>query len=133
MRDITKLKEHGYILDHGYDESKPDSELDIEDMRSAAAFRGGKCLLQSMVKGDLYTKLEWECHDGHKFWASPYCILKAGHWCPTCCQPSPWDYDRLSKFMPFYAQVWYDTHAKGENCTYFYDEKHNACYTHFEG
>lgn len=133
MRDINKLKEHGYILDHGYDESKPDSELDIEDMRSAAEFRGGKCLSQSMTKGDLYTKLQWECHDGHKFWASPYCILKAGHWCPECCQPSPWDYDRLSKFMPFYAQVWYDTHAKGENCTYFYDDKHNACYTHFEG
>lgn len=132
MRDINKLKEHGYILDHGYDESKLDEQLDIEDMQSAAEFRGGKCLSESMNKGDLYTKLEWECHDGHKFWASPYCVLKAGHWCPECCQPSPWDYDRLSKFMPFYAQVWYDTHARGENCTYFYDAKHNACYTHFE-
>lgn len=33
--------------------------------------------------------------------------------------------------MPFYAQVWYDTHAKGENCTYFYDKDHNARYTQF--
>lgn len=132
MRDITKVKEHGYRLDHGYDESKHDDQLDIEDMRSAAAFRGGKCLSQSMTKGDLYTKLEWECHDGHRFWASPYCVLKAGHWCPECCQPSPWDYDRLSKFMPFYAQVWYDTHAKGENCTYYFDGNHKACYTHYE-
>lgn len=131
MRDETKLKEHGYILDHGYDETKPDEQLDIEDMRQAAAFRGGKCLSESMEKGDLYTKLEWECHDGHRFFASPYCVLKAGHWCPECCQPSPWDYDRLSKFMPFYAQVWYDTHAKGENCTYFYDKDHNARYTQF--
>ena len=24
-------------------------------------------LRESMVKGDLYTKLEWECHDGHTF------------------------------------------------------------------
>lgn len=67
MRDETKLKEHGYILDHGYDETKPDEQLDIEDMRQAAAFRGGKCLSESMEKGDLYTKLEWECHDGHRF------------------------------------------------------------------
>ncbi len=131
MRDITKLKEHGYILDHGYDESKPDEELDIEDMRSAAAFRGGKCLSKHMRKGDLYTKLEWECHDGHRFWASPYCVLKAGHWCPECCQPEPWDYDRLAKFMPFYAQVWYDTHAREENTTYFYDENHVAKYTQY--
>ncbi len=126
MRDITKLKDHGYVLDHGYDESKPDNELDINDMRSAAVFRGGKCISESMIKGDLYTKLEWECHDGHRFMASPYCVLKAGHWCPTCCQPEPWDYDRLSKFMPFYAQVWYDTHAKGENCTYYFDKERNA-------
>lgn len=132
MRDITKLKEHGYILNHGYDESKPDCELDIEDMQEASSFRGGKCVSKSMIKGDLYTKLEWECHDGHRFFASPYCILKAGHWCTKCCQPSPWDYDRLSKFMPFYAQVWYDTHAKGENRTYFYDDKHQARYTQFQ-
>lgn len=132
MRDITKLEEHGYILDHGYDESKLDCELDIEDMQQAAAFRGGRCISTSMTKGDLYTKLEWECHDGHRFFASPYCILKAGHWCSECCQPQPWDYDRLSKFMPFYAQVWYDTHAKGENCTYFYDDKHHARYTQFQ-
>ncbi len=131
MRNIQKLKQHGYVLDHGYDESKPDCELDIEDMRSAAAFRGGKCISTEMTKGDLYTRLEWECHDGHRFFASPYLVLKAGHWCPICCQPQPWDYDRLSKFMPFYAQVWYDTHARGENCKYFYDAQHNAKYEQY--
>ena len=128
MRDIRLVVQNGYRLNHGYDESKPDSELDIEDMQSAAAFRGGKCLSESMTKGDLYTKLEWECHDGHRFFASPYLVLKAGHWCPECCQPQPWDYDRLSKFMPFYAQVWYDTHARGEDCVYYFDQNHNAKY-----
>lgn len=131
MRDITKLREHGYVLSHGYDESKPDCELDIEDMQSAAEFRGGKCISTSMQKGDLYTKLEWECHDGHRFFASPYLVLKAGHWCPDCCQPSPWDYDRLAKFMPFYAQIWYDTHAKGENCRYYFDKDHKARYIQY--
>lgn len=128
MRDINLVEMHGYRLDHGYDESKPDDELDIEDMRSAATFRGGKCVSESMTKGDLHTKLEWECHDGHRFMASPYTVLKAGHWCPECCQPQPWDYDRLSKFMPFYAQVWYDTHAKGEDTVYYFDKDHNAKY-----
>ena len=103
-----------FKLDHGYDESKPDSELDIEDMRQAAAFRGGKCLSETMVKGDLYTKLEWECHDGHKFMSSPFTILKAGHWCPECCMPAPWNFDELAKHIPFFAQVWYDTHDKDE-------------------
>ncbi len=128
MRDIELIGRHGYRLDHGYDESKPDSELSIVDMRSAAAFRGGRCVSENMTKGDLYTKLEWECHDGHRFWASPYTVLKAGHWCPECCQPQPWDYDRLSKFMPFYAQVWYDTHARGEDCIYYFDKDRNAKY-----
>ena len=124
MRDEAKIKEHSYHLDHGYDESKSDSELDIEDMREAAAFRGGKCISQTMTKGDLYTKLEWECHDGHRFFASPYTILKAGHWCPVCSVPEPWDYDRLSKDNPFFAQVWYDSHKKDENAEYWFDKDH---------
>lgn len=128
LRDITKVREEGLLLSHGYNESKPDSELDIEDMREAAAFRGGKCVSESIQKGDLYTKLEWECHDGHHFFATPYTVLKAGHWC-DCCEPSVWDFDRQAKFMPFFAQVWYDSHAKGENCKYFFDSANNAKYT----
>lgn len=108
-------------LSHGYDESKQDCELSLADMRMAAEFRGGKCLSAKMTKGDLYTPLCWECCDGHRFYAAPYTVIKAGHWCPDC-QPEPWDYDRLAKKMPFYAQVWYDTHARGENYRYYYDE-----------
>ena len=44
-------------LDHGYDESKDESLLDIADMRGAAEFRGGKCLSGSMTPGDLDTPL----------------------------------------------------------------------------
>ena len=87
-------------------------------MRQAAAFRGGKCISETMTKGDLYTKLEWECHDGHRFWSSPYTILKGGHWCPECCQPAPWNFDALAKKIPFFAQVWYDTHDKDEDKFY---------------
>jgi hypothetical protein len=111
------------LLSHGYDESKADKELDITDMQQAAEFRGGKCLSTTMKKGDLYTKLKWACHDGHEFEATPYLILKTGHWCPECCQPAPWNYDELSKHIPFYAQLWYDTHSKEENN--YFDEN---CY-----
>ena len=115
-RDIKNAKK--YLLSHGYDESKPDSELDIEDMRQAAEFRGGKCVSETMTKGDLHTKLVWECHDGHRFESSPFTILKAGHWCPECCQPAPWNFDALAKKIPFFAQVWYDTHSPEENNFY---------------
>ena len=103
-RDIKNV--HKYLLSHGYDESKPDSELGFEDMQQAAEFRGGKCLSPDMKKGDLYTKIKWQCHNGHVFESSPFTVLKAGHWCPECCQPAPWNFDELSKHIPFFAQVW---------------------------
>ena len=69
----------------------------------------------SMKKGDLRTKLKWACHDGHEFEASPYTVIKAGFWCPVCCQPVPWNFDALSKKIPFFAQAWYNSHSPEEN------------------
>jgi len=114
FKNPALAKEKGLLLDHGYDESKQDSELCLDDMKSAAAFRGGKCVSTSMTKGDLMTKLEWECHDGHRFMASPYTIIKAGHWCPDCCQPPSWKWGELAKHIPFFAQVWYDSFDENE-------------------
>lgn len=130
--DYAEKKENGYavknglLLSHGYDENKPMSEWDIEDMKKAAAFRGGKCLSENMVKGDAYTKLLWECHDGHKFYAAPYTVLKGGHWCEEC--EKTWNYARQAKFSPFIAQVWYDTHSEEENGVYVYGENHAPIY-----
>ena len=100
-------------LSHGYDESKPLAELGIEDMREAAAFRGGKCLSESMVKGDLATKLEWECAFGHRFSASPALVLLGGHWCDEC-MPAPWQFDEEAKRNPFLAQVWNKMRPEGD-------------------
>lgn len=107
------------MLNHGYDESKKESELDISDVREAARFRGGECLSTEMKKGDLYTPLEWSCAYGHKFKASPFLVLKTGHWCPECACP-PWNFDEQAKKVPFYAQIWYDDHSSDENN--FYDK-----------
>ena len=86
-------------------------------MQKAAEFRGGKCLSLTMVKGDLYTKLKWLCSEGHEFNASPYLVLKAGHWCSKCVQ-SPWNFDEQARHNDFLAQVWYADHCKSENNIY---------------
>ena len=107
-----------HLLNHGYDESKPDSELDIEDMQMVAKFRGGQCLSKTMIKGDLYTPLTWRCHKGHIFRSSPYTILKAGHWCEECAPLTTWNYDLIVPYVPFYQQVWYDSFPTKESNVY---------------
>lgn len=107
--DTSRPGDKPIILDHGYDESKPVSELDIEDMKKAAEFRGGKCLSESMTKGDLYTQLEWECQFGHKFRMSPNSVLMGGHWCPDCIPEykegvNTWNFDEIIKKNKFLAQ-----------------------------
>ena len=105
------------VLDHGYDESKKADELTIEDINQAAAFRGGRCLSASIKKGDMKTQLNFVCAHGHKFKASPYLVLKTGHWCEECLKP-PWSFDEQAKKNPFIAQVWYADHNPDENNIY---------------
>ena len=123
--EALKNKENAkpYLLDHGYDESKPLESLTFADLDKAAAFRGGKCLESGYKAGGVHTKIRWQCRDGHEFSSSPYTILKGGYWCPHCCEPKPWRYGTLAKDIPFYAQVYYDTHTKEEeNDVYPLDE-----------
>jgi nucleoside-diphosphate-sugar epimerase len=106
-------------IDHGYDETKSLGELDRDDMCRAAKFRGGKCLSDTMMIGDMATPLVWECQFGHRFSASPALVLQGGHWCPECLPP-PWNYDVIATGNPFFAQVWHPQHGTGEHN--FYDE-----------
>ena len=108
---LEELSKTPVILDHGYDESKPTSELDIEDIRKAAQFRGGELLSQSMVKGDMYTPLEFKCQFGHTFTMTPNTMLKGGHWCPECLpkydeKENQWHFEEIAKGNPFFAQVY---------------------------
>ena len=113
-----------YLLNHGFDETKSRFELDIQDMKQAAAFRGGACLSEKMKRGDLQTKLLWRCGCcGAEFEASPNLILFGGHWCPECFIPeNTWNYDEIAKTNPFFAQVWYTNHSKDEHNVYYFDE-----------
>lgn len=111
------------LTDLGFDEYKPKSEIDLTDCIKAATFRGGKCLSTKMTKGDLYTPLLWECFQGHKFYATPYAVLFAGHWCLDCFDAHKWQQDFIASHVPFYVQVWYDTHKRDEiNRIYPYSE-----------
>ena len=133
---IERPTEEVTLLDHGYDESKPDSELDLEDMKKAAAFRGGECLSTEMTKGDLFTPLKWKCAHGHEFEMTPNLVLKGGHWCPKELPSDSegkkfhWAYDAEAKVNPFFAQVWYPLHDKDENNEY--DERIFKGFSGFE-
>lgn len=124
--DEGKIEENGYRLNHGFDENKPITELGIDDVKEAAKFRGGECLSADMKKGDLYTKLKWKCAEGHEFYATPYAVLFAGHWCEKCLDLYSWNFDALAKNNPFFAQIWYDSHDVNENYVYYFDDSGNA-------
>lgn len=100
-------------IDHGYDETKPESELTFEDMQEAAKFRGGALVSEKMETGDWRGKLRFRCAFGHEFEASPRLVLEGGHWCPECERRS-WNYGARAKVDPFFAQVWKPLHADDE-------------------
>lgn len=135
--DLSHNSREYQLLDHGYDEQKDPAIFTLEDMQKAAAFRGGKCLSSRMKTGDWDTPLEWECAEGHRFTASPRVILLGGHWCPDCFpwpykgekasdkEPNigitgerPWQWDRVAKKNPFFAQLWAPLHDATENNVY---------------
>jgi nucleoside-diphosphate-sugar epimerase len=100
-------------IDHGYDEDKPESELNLYDIKEAAKFRGGEYLSDDMQTGNWMEKLRFRCAFGHEFEASPRLVLEGGHWCPACERES-WNYYGRAKVDPFFAQVWYPLHDKNE-------------------
>lgn len=100
-------------LDHGYDEKKGIENLTLEDLKKAAAFRGGECLAEE-APADIYTPIAWKCADGHTFKMSVNAVLHGGHWCPECLSHE-WRYGQIAKVNPFYNQVWAPIHDKGDD------------------
>ncbi len=136
-QNLPSPKMKGKSLSHGYDEKKPMSELSLEDLHTAAEFRGWTLLTKEHTKGDWDTPLEWQCSEGHKFFATPRLILLGGHGCPECMPnpypskmphtvseeektdyPRPWQWDKIAKKNPFFAQIWRPVHNASEDNTY---------------
>ncbi len=111
---------------YGYDIHKADSEISLEDLKSVAEAHGGRLITQTFKTGDMYAKVEWETQDGERFTATPYTVLRAGHWYNVIYSENVWDFDRLSKKDAVFASVWYDSHGKQENMRYSYDENFQA-------
>ena len=119
IRNVTHYKDWDKVvlLDHGYDENKPESELALNDMKGAAKFRGGECCSEHMETGDWNSRLKFKCAFGHEFEASPRLVLEGGHWCPECERKS-WNYGNRAKVDPFFAQVWSPLHSEKETREY---------------
>lgn len=122
-REAIKSWEEGYelfhpseevtYLDHGYNEKKGIENLNIEDLKKAAAFRGGDCMAKE-APADIYTPIPWKCADDHSFEMSVNAVLQGGHWCPECLAHE-WHYGDVAKKNPFYAQVWTPLHGEGDD------------------
>lgn len=60
-------------------------KLTIDEMQELARKKNGKCLSTEYVNRG--TKLQWQCSEGHEWFATPDKI-KQGRWCPRCRTPS---------------------------------------------
>ena len=90
-------------LDHGYDEMRDPEQWSPDDLRCAAAFRGGSCNAED-INGP-FRPVDWTCSRGHRFAMTPNLMLKGGHWCPICMVDSA-NYPIVANDNPFFAQVW---------------------------
>lgn len=119
IKDVKHFTDWNTVvhIDHGYDENKPEEELNLSDMQGAAKFRGGECIDSKMDTGNWSKKLKFKCAFGHEFEASPRLVLEGGHWCPECERRS-WNYGNRAKVDPFFAQVWTPLHDEDETREY---------------
>lgn len=124
--DYEKLRTTPTEIDYGFDFSKADGDIDIADLKSVAAFHGGKLLSEDFAKGDMHAPVKWLTQDGEEFTATPYSVLRAGHWYNISYKEYAWDFDRLAKKDKLYAQIWYDSHDRDEDVFYYLDEGFNA-------
>jgi hypothetical protein len=54
----------------------------LDDLQSYAKSKGGLCLAKAYK--DRAEKVEWQCAEGHQWWASTHSVVMARNWCPRC-------------------------------------------------
>ncbi len=69
-------------------------ELTLEKMVQIATSRGGKCL--SAKYAGTFTKLKWECREGHQWEAVPSSV-KNGSWCRICSRNPKGTIDEMAE------------------------------------
>ena len=124
--DYEKFRAEPTGIDYGFDFSKSDADIDIDDLKSVAEAHGGKLISSRFETGDMHAKIKWQTQDGEEFEATPYSVLRGGHWYNISYRENVWDFDRLSKKDKIFAQIWYDSHDEDEDVKYGLDEHFNA-------
>jgi len=109
--DLHHPSEEESYLNHGYNEKTGINNLNTEDLKEAAKYRGGS--FEQEAPKDIYQPVEWKCAFGHSFKLSVNAVLHGGHWCPECLRKS-WNYPAIARKNPFFAQVWDPQHSKEE-------------------
>ena len=56
---------------------------ELKDLQKFAEAKGGKCLSKEYYT--FHEKHEWQCCNGHRWFAS-WCKIQHGKWCPYCCK-----------------------------------------------
>ncbi|MFX1297544.1 MAG: hypothetical protein ACFFD2_22165, partial [Promethearchaeota archaeon] len=87
-----------------YRKFKFNNENKLKQMQKLAEARGGKLLSKKYINA--LTKLEWQCENGHTWWATPNNIKNdskgrgglKGNWCPECVQRKKYTLDDIKAF-----------------------------------
>ena len=127
--ETLKIREEATLPDIGYDQTR---RVTLQDLAILAQKHGGRLL---SMHGGVNDRLEWENSDGVRFFARGYTVM-CGHWINPCYGKKyypdypeySWDFDRLAKSDPLYAQVWYDSHERNEDNLYYLDDNFEARY-----
>lgn len=122
---LIKNDENYQRINLFYDINKDDQDITINDLINVAKAHNGELLSKDFKRGNIYQKLKWKNSDNVEFFATPYTILRAGHWYNRSYYEYVWDFDRLAKEDKIYASIWYDSHLKTENNLYYLDEEYS--------
>jgi hypothetical protein len=57
-------------------------KLSLIELKGIAEQNGGKCLATEYINSK--TKLPWQCHNGHLWYATAFSIKTRKSWCPEC-------------------------------------------------
>lgn len=124
--DFESLRTNKTSIDYGFDFDKDDRDIDIADLKSVANAHGGELVTATFATGDMHALVKWRTQDDEEFEATPYSVLRGGHWYNISYRENVWDFDRLAKKDRIFAQLWYDSHERDEDTLYGLDENFKA-------
>lgn len=123
--DFYEFEESKNLINYPFDINKKDEDININDLKKYASFRGGELLEKDFKKGDVYKKVKWRNAEGDEFLAKPYTILRCGHFFYKIYEENVWNYDEIAKKDNLLKEVYYDLRKENENYLYFLDENLN--------